>query len=297
MKYFHISWHSTKDGPGIRAVLFLQGCNLRCEWCHSPHSHPLDSPVLFYPDYCRQCGACVRACTHGCHTLSEGSHVFCREDCTGCNACVKACFHAALKQQGHDLPAEEMYSKLACELQILKGIGGLTISGGEPMLQVPEVKKLLKLCREHGIHTAVETSACVPKQFFQELEENVDCWLFGLKQTDPALCKEMTGADFNVILENFRYLGEKCPEKLIVRTPLIDPVTSDAANMKTICGLMEEYGIKKIQLLKYNPYTSLYYQALGIPFLEQSCRAVSSNALEEIISMFQSRRIDCTYLT
>lgn len=210
---------------------------------------------------------------------------------------MKACFHAALKQHGYDLTAEDLYLKLACELQLLKGIGGLTISGGEPMLQIHEVKKLLNLCKEHGIHTAVETSACVPKQFFQELEENVDCWLFGLKQTAPALCKKMTGADFDVILENFRYLSEKCPEKIIVRTPLIEPVTSNDANMQTICSLMGEYGITKIQLLKYNPYTSLYYHSLGVPFHEQSYRAVSSEALKKIINMFESSHISCTYLT
>lgn len=140
------------------------------------------------------------------------------------------------------------------------------------------------------------------KKFFQKgtlskIESYVDCWFFCLKQTDPILSKEMTGADFEIIKQNFYYLGEKDPNKIIIRTPLIYPVTSDRNNIENICKLMNHVNVIKTQLLKYNPYTSIYYTALGIPFEDKNYCAVDNAELEEILSVFRVNNVECSYVT
>lgn len=143
--------------------------------------------------------------------------------------------------------------------------GGLTVSGGEPLLQWQEVKRLLELCKNDGFHTAVETSAAIPGEAMQQLASVTDCLLFGLKQTDPGRCMEMTGIDMGVVLDNLETAVSLSSDKVIIRTPLIPGYTDDADNIERIHQIMERYGIQKLDLLPFNPNTQHYYQAGGIP--------------------------------
>lgn len=265
MRYFKISWYSREDGPGTRIVLFLQGCSLHCRWCHSPQSQPVKPPVLYYKELCKHCGKCADVCQHHCHDVENGKHIYDRKNCSLCGRCVTACTGNALAYECYEASPEEIYAKLRAELVLLGECGGLTVSGGEPLLQWREVKRLLELCKDGGFHTAVETSAAIPGEAMQQLDPVVDCWLFGLKQTDPERCKEMTGIDMSVVLANLETAVSQSPDKVIIRTPLIPGYTDDAANLERIRKIMAAHGIKELDLLPFNPNTEHYYNAGGIP--------------------------------
>ncbi len=177
------------------------------------------------------------------------------------------------------------------QLKLLRNFGGVTLSGGEPMLQYIEAQELLKLCKKAGVHTAVETSGSVDLKCFEELIEYVDCWLFGLKQTDVDKCHAMTGADFNSIRENLSFLAGNVPSKIIIRTPIITGFTDDICNIHGISEIMLSYGLNTIELLPYNPYTGHYYLAMGKGFDEQKFEILDQNRHQDIVKIFEGKGI------
>ena len=149
INYFNVSWISNNDGPGKRVVLFLQKCHLDCAWCHSPHSRGESSPLLFFPNLCLKCGACVEACPSHVHSIKNNVHFIDRDKCILCGNCIKACPSSNQENGVLILPTKStdvttLYKKLRPQLLLFKDIGGITISGGEPLLQLEAVKKLLK---------------------------------------------------------------------------------------------------------------------------------------------------------
>jgi len=177
------------------------------------------------------------------------------------------------------------------QLKLLRNIGGVTLSGGEPMLQYIEAQELLKLCKTTRVHTAVETSGSVDLKCFEELIKYVDCWLFGLKQTDVDKCHDMTGADFNSIRENRSFLAGNMPSKIIIRTPIITGFKDDICNIHRISEIMLSYGLNTIELLPYNPYTGHYYLAMGKSSDEQKFRIPDQNRLQDIVKIFEGKGI------
>lgn len=297
MKYFDIVWSSKKDGPGKRVVLFLQGCPLHCVWCHSPHSQPKEAPVLYYKEYCTNCGVCRKVCPKHCFENDHGKNVFKRSACVMCGECVLNCSNGALAYNlNEDTPAE-IFEKIKPELKLLKNIGGLTLTGGEPMLQYMEAKEMLIKCKEMGVHTAVETSGSVNSKYFEELIDYVDCWLFGLKQTDAEKCFAMTGADFNIIWQNLNYIASKVPDNIIIRTPIIEGFTDDIENIQIISEIMLSLALKEIELLPYNPHTGHYYLAMGKDFNEHEFKLPAPNKLQDIVRVFEHKGINKKILT
>lgn len=296
MRYFDIVWHSTKDGPGTRVVLFLQGCPLCCSWCHSPHSQPTEAPILFYGEYCTNCGKCAVACKYGCHIAGGERHSFDRTDCVRCCKCVQNCSQRALVYNLRKEIPEVIFKRIKNELKLLKNIGGVTLSGGEPMLQYLEVKELIKLCKEMGVHTAVETSGSANIKCFEELLEYVDCWLFGLKQTDVEKCCVMMGADFNIIERNLNFLARQAQCKIIIRTPLIEGFTDDIRNIQRIGEIMSAQSLDTIELLPYNPYTGHYYKVIGKDFDEKKFKLPSEDKLFNIINTLKGKGLNVKLL-
>ncbi|HEX3027753.1 MAG TPA: glycyl-radical enzyme activating protein [Clostridia bacterium] len=291
MRYFDIVWDSAKDGPGTRVVFFLQGCPLQCLWCHSPHSQPKDAPVLFYREYCTNCGKCRAVCEAGCFGSEQKGYTFDRTACLKCGKCVLNCIQGALVYNFNAGTAKDIFDKIMPQLKLLRNIGGVTLSGGEPLMQCAEVLQLFKMCKKVGVHTAVETSGVADLQCFEDLIEYTDCWLFGLKQTDAEKCLGMTGANFNTINRNLSFLAGRVPDKIIIRTPLIAGFTDDIPNIQKISEIMLSQGLNKIELLPCNPHTGHYYLAMGKSFDELMFRAPEQDKLNEIIKAFENKGI------
>jgi pyruvate formate lyase activating enzyme len=205
----------------------------------------------------------------------------------GCGKCIDACPLSFREHSGGVLArpvkektVEEMWYLLYPQLDLLRSIGGLTVSGGEALLQSEALAGLLRLCKKESIHTAVETSGALPKKRIKDVVELTDCWLYGLRPTPTYAPPHV-----RQIAENLAYLS-KTGSRVIIRTPVITGITDLPVSLERIAGIMQENGLHEIQLLPFNPETSHYYNALG-----RECRVgdeaiVSSERMEAVRTFF-----------
>jgi len=265
VRYFDIEWLSRHDGPGTRVVLFLQGCLLACPWCHSPHSRFVRSPVLFFENRCLSCGRCAGVCPEHLRGPDASSEWDVGDACRRCGACVAVCPASRLDRTAgalvlptREATPEALFAALLPQLELVRSIGGLTLSGGEALLQGAGAARLLELARNAGFHTTVETSGLLPLKRYAAVGGLVDCWLFGLRSDIPgAGAREHFGARG----DNLRFLAS-LPTRVIVRKPLVAGVTDTVEEIVATIDLMAECGVAEIDLLPLNPHTGHYYRAL-----------------------------------
>lgn len=283
------------DGPGTRVVLYLSGCLLRCPWCHSPHSWEQVPTLMFFDERCLMCGECQNACPNAVHEIKEGRHNIDRSRCKRCGKCVRACptvvsnfsMSGALALPVSSAQPEELFKKLRPQLDLLKRIGGLTICGGEPLLQYRELKQLLQKCRKSGYHTAVETSGSVPAQNILELLDFVDCWLFGLRPIFGKPHEKKLTADMKAVEANIRLLAHSGKGRVIVRTPIVPGYTNNKRTFLAVASLMDECGLSEIELLPFNPHSRLYHDAMGMVFPINGNSRLSEDDVKKAKSYFR----------
>lgn len=261
---FDIDQTALHDGPGVRMTVFLKGCPLRCRWCHSPESQAFEPEVVWYETRCVECGACVEACPQGIRRpgLIDAED---RARCTLCGACVEACPAGALEVKGREATAGEIADMAGRQKPFFARTGGgVTITGGEPTAQPDFAHAIASLCRDAGIHVALETCGLAPWETIERLAEVVDLWLYDLKLADSAAHEEYTDAPNERIIDNLRSLLESGAE-VLVRVPLIPGVNDDEATIREIAELAAELGVENIELLPFNPATGGKYSWLGLP--------------------------------
>ena len=189
----NIQRFSLDDGPGIRTTIFLKGCNLACKWCHNPECIQSGKSLQFNAVQCVFCGACVSACPHHCHVLKDGRHHLDRTACARCMACAAHCPARALAVNGRELSDDEVLCAILRDHTFYKSSGGgVTFSGGEPLLQPDFLVALLKKCKQNGLHTAVDTAGNVSWNIFEEIMPLVDLFLFDVKAATPQVHKNAT---------------------------------------------------------------------------------------------------------
>ena len=209
------------DGPGIRTTLFLKGCPLKCIWCHNPEGISRVPELAYYAHKCIHCGECVTVCPRNAHQLREGKHVFLPENCIACGACEPRCLGEALRLFGKKISVgEAVETVLEDRLFYVESGGGVTLSGGEPLLQSAFCRDFLSEMKKEGIHTAVDTCGFVNWDAFQCVLPVTDMFLFDVKHTDSAAHRKLTGQGNELILENLRKLSEM-KARIEVRMPLV----------------------------------------------------------------------------
>ena len=218
---FDIERYSTADGPGIRTVVFFKGCNLHCYWCHNPESLKVFPEVDRYEQECIHCGRCVQVCPEKCHVFTETGRVFHSEKCIHCMACTEACPVAALRPIGKWLSVEDCMAQIREDVVFYgKSGGGVTLSGGEVLMQKAFAQALLQRCHAEGIHTAIESNLCVDTAVLEQLIPQLDLVMADIKSMDAPAHIRGTGCGNEKTLRNIRWLDSR-NVPLIIRTPVI----------------------------------------------------------------------------
>ena len=252
---FHIQRFSLFDGPGVRTVVFLKGCPLRCIWCHNPEGWNTREQILYSEKFCIGCGMCVQVCTYRCHSLLGNIHTFDRNHCTSCGACARACPGEALRMSGIEMDSTEVLEQVLLDREIYASSGGgLTLSGGEPLYQPKFSIEILKEARHAGIHACVETSGAGSQKDLLSLLPYTDLLYYDYKLTDPKAHLFYTGADLEQILENLSAAaGTGIP--IVLRCPIIPGINMEYTHYTGIARVASEVG--SIQEIHLQPYHSL----------------------------------------
>ena len=267
---FDIQRFSIHDGPGIRTTVFFAGCNLRCFWCHNPESLKKEPQLQFFPVKCIGCGACRSICKRGVHAAAaDGSRALLRELCAGCGECAKECCAQALAMSTREESAEEVIEVVLKDKPFYRENGGVTFSGGEPLLQIEFLQSLLRLAKSHGLNTTVDTAGNVPFERFESILPSVDLWLFDVKCADEEEHMKATGSSNRLILENLEKLCET-GANVEIRIPTIPGVNASIEAMSEICGRIRAFAGENpkvgVELLPFHRLGGGKYEALGMSY-------------------------------
>lgn len=266
---FDIERFSTADGPGIRTSVFFKGCNLNCFWCHNPESLKRQPQVEYSQEECLGCGSCVAVCPSGSQALTAEGHRYFPERCQNCGKCAAICPVGAMK------PIGVYHTVEACMEQIREDIpfyrrsgGGVTLSGGEVLMQPEFAVELLRQCRQEGIPTAVETNLCAPWEVLEQLLPYLDLVMADIKHMNPESHRRGTGAGNDRILANLLELN-RWEIPVIVRTPVIPGFNDSPENIaQTAVFLQSVRNLRYYELLSYNPMGNDKRKRLGYPVPE-----------------------------
>jgi pyruvate formate lyase activating enzyme len=262
---FDLQRYSLEDGPGLRLLIFFKGCPLRCLWCSNPESQEKHPDIFFDSARCHKCGRCAEVCPSGALSLDADTGI--GRDirrCRLCGDCLTSCPYRARRWVGKRVSVDDLVREVRREAPFFRrSNGGVTLGGGEPLLQGVFAIELLRALRSEGVHTAVETCGFGEWESISRMAEYTDLFLYDLKQLDSGKHERLTGKDNRPILENLQWLA-KNHENIIIRYPLIPGCNdSDGDIFALILYLKGIRSLRKVELLPYHRYGEMKYRMLG----------------------------------
>lgn len=258
---FAIKRFETHDGDGIRTTVFFKGCSLRCVWCHNPESFKASREISYNSELCKSCGRCGELCEA--NTFEEGKHTFFREKCNFCGECQNVCPERAFEIYGDARTPSEIAEEVLLDKMFFKGSGGgVTFSGGEPLLQAEYCAELASILKKSGINIAVDTCGYVSREAIDKILPYTDTFLYDVKAIDSKVHKKCTGKTNERILENLKYI-DGCGKNIEIRIPYIPGYNS--GEMEKIAEFLSKLkNVTGIRVLPYHKYAEAKYVSLGI---------------------------------
>jgi len=285
---------SLHDGPGIRTTVFFKGCNMHCLWCHNPETFSRKQDLLFYSSKCIGCGACFAACRTGALT-KDGKRVYNKELCIRCGACVDACAPGALKLVGTKMTVEQLMAVVREDMDYYRSSGGgVTLSGGEVLLQAEFAAQLLKACKEEGIDTAIESNLSGDFANIEKLLPYLDRVYCDIKLLDEESHIQYTGLSNKHTLENIARLKEYSIP-VTVRTPLIPGITDSEENIVAIARWIRENAkVEAYELLNYNPLAEAKAEELGTDYALRGLKRKTGAQLRALAALAEKEGVPVT---
>lgn len=288
---FDIQRFSIHDGPGIRTVVFLKGCNLKCPWCQNPESIGLRPEMAFYADRCENGLECLAACPEDAIVTGD-VHRIDTVRCTACGKCAEACVSGALQLIGRAAEHHRVMEEVLRDRDYYRRSGGgVTFSGGEPTLHADFVLGLLKACKAEGIHTNIETNGYFSWAKVEPMLPYLDLIYFDIKTADPEAGRNMLGGDADRILENARRL-HSLGAPVQFRIPLIPGHTATQANVHGIIAALQAIGIGKVHLLPYHSMGEAKADRICSPLPRLNEKPLTREHLDSIQHVFQEQGME-----
>lgn len=293
---FNIQHFSIHDGQGIRTTIFFKGCSLRCAWCHNPESIDKAFNVLYDKSKCTSCGECVRRCKRDAiEILPNGGGVKTNLDkCVFDGSCVFYCVNTARDIVGEKRTVSELMKEAEKDIIFFQESGGgVTLSGGEPLLQIDFVEKFVVELNKKSIDVTIDTCGNIPFSNFERVAKYVSTFLYDIKAMDSSIHKEFTGAGNELILENLRKLAA-IHKNIHIRMPIIVGVNNNKAHIEGALELIKELGIKRVSLLPYHDIAAHKYSKLGLGYRGSEMAVPPKEYMEECRKLYADNGLDVT---
>lgn len=292
-KIFDIYRLTTHDGPGMRDTVFLKGCSLSCVWCQNPESIDFEDKVWYRKNCCIGCGMCLGVCPSGAVSSGEKGIKFDYKACLGCYACTEVCVSGALSAIAERVSTEDVLRRVMRDKAYFEvSGGGVTLSGGEPLLQPEFTQELLTKLKKQGISTALDTCAMVSENVFTTTLPLTDILLLDIKVYDGEAHRQLTGADNRQILSNAiaaaAYVKENPSHRFWVRTPIIPGATDSDENLGAIARFIrtELAGtVERWELCMFNRAATVKYESLGMEWRYQSMPSISAGTRDRLLGL------------
>ena len=284
---FDLQRFALHDGPGIRTTVFFKGCPLDCLWCHNPESKKRTSQLGYLEKNCTGCGRCQVVCPCMVHQISEGGvHKIQLEKCIQCGKCVEACPNHALKIYGRKVTVDSIIETAAKDMDFYqRSGGGLTVSGGEPMVQFDGLLELVKKAKEKNMHVCLDTCGYADTEKYKKIAPYIDVFLFDYKITGADAHKKYTGVENGLILKNLDMLC-KDNQTVILRCPIIPGINDREEHYKKIAELSEKYPqIMEVNLMTYHDMAKGKAAQIGTTYALANLKTIEKEEKQKIYQM------------
>ncbi len=283
---------SVHDGPGIRTLVFMKGCPLRCLWCSNPESQTVGFQLGFIESRCVGCGKCIEVCpVKAIKRLEDGRIYNNRALCTNCGKCVEVCLYEAREIAGKESAIEKLVKEVEEDRDFYANSGGgVTVGGGEPLIQHGFVREFLKRCQDRWLHTAMETCGHSPWEHLEKVLEYVDYLFYDIKHMDPVIHREITGVSNELILGNIeKIIANRIVPAIVIRIPVIPGLNDSEANIESTAKFISGLGpVKGIELLPYHRLGNSKYDQFGMKYKLDELRAPCEDHMQKLNSIIES---------